>query len=522
MVSLLPSYSFDDVLLRPRHSDILSRKNINIESNITNKNNVICLKTPIISSPMDTVTEKEMAISIALQGGLGIIHRFMDHESQCEQVKAVKRHLEYIFTDPITINQEETLEDCIKKKNQRGIKTLCVVNKKGETIGLFTNRDLMQNTLNDNITMEIKVIERMTSFEKLHKFFLTKERFTYLMNNKKSIEFNHFMNEIKEIMLHHRVQKIPIYKEVVIEKEFKEQTKELLGITTWKSIQHYFYNTSSACLDEHGRLCVGAAVGIKDNTTLEKVENLINAGVDCICIDVANGHNQYTLDMIKKIRNAFPDLIIMGGNVVTAKGVEKLAQVGCNCIRIGIGNGSICSTRIETGVGFGQWSALQECANVIFEKKIKDVVVISDGGSLGKTGNKMKALACGASAIMVGRTFAGCDESPGKVVCRNGKFMKYFRGMASTFASISKNEKLDPNHEPSRISSAEGVDSMIPCKGTLKEQLFPIVAGIRSGMSYLGAHSLQELHILVKNKKIEWGLSTSIGLKETGIRVKTL
>ena len=522
MVSLLPSYSFDDVLLRPRHSTIQSRKDILIETKITQKKNVITLKTPIISSPMDTVTEKEMAISIALQGGLGIIHRFMEHSSQCDQVRAVKRHLQYIFDDPITIQENQTLSDCILKKNERGIKTLCVINENNETIGLFTNRDLMQDTLNDKNIKTITVKERMTPYDKLHKFFLTQERFEFLMNNKNTREFSYFMDTIKLIMLKHRVQKIPIYKEVIVEKEFKRQTKILLGITTWKSIQHYFYNTSSACLDEHGRLCVGAAVGIKDENTIEKVKDLVTAGADCICIDVANGHNQHTLNVIKAIRNAFPELILMGGNVVTAEGVENLASAGCNCIRVGIGSGSICSTRIETGVGFGQWSAVQECARIIFDKKLKDVIVISDGGSLGKTGNKMKALACGASAIMVGRTFAGCDESPGTVISRNGKLMKYFRGMASTFASISKNEKLDPNHEPSRISSAEGVDGVIPCKGMLKEQLFPIVAGIRSGMSYLGASSMEELHSLVKKNKIQWGLSTSIGLQETGIRVKTL
>ena len=520
MNPLLPSYSFDDVLMRPRYSTITSRKQIKVETKLKNKNNEITLKIPIISAPMDTVTEKEMAISIALQGGLGIIHRFMEHQKQCEQIRSVKRHLQYIFTDPITIMDTQSLEDCMEKKKERGIKTLCVTNAKRETIGLFTNRDLIKDL--EQEMSKINVTERMTPFKDLNKLFLTEEKFKRLMSNKKSNQFHEFMNEIKTMMLTYRIQKVPIYKEIIVGKEFKEHTMELLGITTWKSIQHYFYNTSSACLDEHGSLCVGAAVGIKDETTLTKVRNLVEAGADLICVDVANGHNERTLSMISCIRKEFPELIITGGNVVTADGVVRLARAGCNCIRVGIGNGSICSTPLETGIGFGQWSAVSECSRVIYEKNIKDVVIISDGGSLGKTGNKTKALACGASVIMVGRTFAGCDESPGKIISRNGKLMKYYRGMASTMASISKNERIQPEEEINRITSSEGVDGLVDCKGLLKEQLLPIIAGIRSGMSYLGVSSLPELHELTNNNKIEWALSTSIGLNETGIRVKTL
>ena len=518
-MKLLTSYCYDDVLLRPRHSDIRSRSEISLHTNLGYGTNKIQLKIPLISSPMDTVTGDKMAIQMALCGGLGIIHRFQSITEQKQQIRNTKRYLQYIFTDPITVSKSSTIEKVNQIRKMTNIKTLFVVDKNNNTIGLCTNRDTFLNDSDDEV-----VEDKMTSYEELYKVFLTEDEFKWLQENQTSEKFRDFMRRIQNIMKKYKVQKIPIYLEQRTTMNHDEvmKTKQLLGMATKNSVDHYFHNREKACLDKYGRLCVGAAIGMKDGWQ-ERVMACIEEGVDLLCVDVANGHNSHTIEIIRQIKKLAPNVIIMGGNVCTGEGAYNLALAGCHCIRVGIGSGSICSTRLQTGIGFGQWSSVVECyekLNKQYTDNRQQVQLISDGGSLGKTGNKVKALASGASCIMLGRSLAGCTESPGTVVVRNGKSMKYFRGMASTMATLSHNERK--GEQQKQLGTAEGVDGIIELKGDLEGIINQISGGLRSGLSYLGVNTIYDLHELIRKDEIEWGLCTSIGMNETGIRIKQM
>lgn len=516
-MKLFNSYCYDDVLLRPRHSDIKSRKDISLNVKLGGETvSQINMKSPLISSPMDTVTEDKMAISMALSGGLGIIHRFQSIHEQVRQIRNVKRYLQYIFTDPLTIPSNSSIDNILQEQSDTNIKTMFIKNVDGHVIGICTNRDMINLQSND------KIINIMTPYEEMHKIFLEKPTFEWLLENQNTNDFHQLMIKIKNMMSKFKIQKIPLYQQCLNSNDKKDvfKTKNLLGMATQKSVNHYFNNRESACLDKYGRLCVGAAIGIKPES-MERAEKCIIEGVDLLCIDVANGHNQNTLDIIAKIRAKYPDVVLMGGNVCTSEGVLRLAEIGCDCIRVGIGSGSICSTRLETGIGYGQWSAVNECFEaLVSNKKYKDIKLISDGGSLGKTGNKTKALACGASAIMLGRSLAGCHESPGIPIIRNGKMMKYFRGMASTMATLSNKERKGESQN--KLGTAEGVDGVVEVKGNLQDYIEQICGGIRSGLSYLGINNIEKLHRLIIDNKIEWALTTSIGMSESGIRIKIM
>ena len=518
-MKLLQSYCYDDVLLRPRHSEIESRSKVSLHTFLGSGLNKINLKIPLISSPMDTVTGDKMAIQMALCGGIGIIHRFQSIGEQKQQIRNTKRHLQYVFTDPITVSRSSTIEEVNRIREETHIKTLFVVDKNNNTIGLCTNRDTFLNDSDDEV-----VEDKMTSYEELYKIFLTDNEFKWLQENQTSEKFGNFMRRVQNIMKKHKVQKIPIYLEQRTDTNSNEvmRTKQLLGMTTKNSVDHYFYNREKACLDKYGRLCVGAAIGMKDGWK-DRVIACIEEGVDLLCVDVANGHNSHTIEIIKQIKKLAPNVVIMGGNVCTSEGAYNLAMAGCHCIRVGIGSGSICSTRLQTGIGFGQWSSVVECyerLNINYNSNIQNVQLISDGGSLGKTGNKVKALAAGASCIMLGRSLAGCTESPGKVVVRNGKSMKYFRGMASTMATLSHNERK--GEQQKQLGTAEGVDGIIELKGDLEGIINQISGGLRSGLSYLGVNTLKDLHELIRKDEIQWGLCTPIGMNETGIRIKQM
>ena len=518
-MKLIQSYCYDDVLLRPRHSEIKSRNDISLQTNLGSGTTIIQLKTPLISSPMDTVTSDKMAIQMALCGGIGIIHRFQSIEEQKHQIRNTKRHLQYIFTDPITINKTSTIREVNEIRKITGIKTLCIVDDNNNTIGLCTNRDTFLNDQDDD-TVENK----MTEYAELYKLFLTQKKFKWLQENQTGNKFREFMNTVQEIMKKYKVQKIPIYLEQHIEEDNSlsyenMKTKQLLGMATKNSVDHYFHNSKKACLDKYGRLCVGAAIGMKEGWK-DRVKACVQEGVDLFCVDVANGHNSNTINIIKEIKELAPNIVIMGGNVCTGEGALNLAKAGCHCIRVGIGSGSICSTRLQTGIGFGQWSSVVECYETLKRELFHDVQLISDGGSLGKTGNKVKALAAGASCIMLGRSLAGCTESPGTVIFRNGKSMKYFRGMASTMATLSHNERK--GEQQKQLGTAEGVDGMIELKGDLEGIIDKISGGLRSGLSYLGVKSIIELKEIINQNKVEWAQCTPIGMNETGIRIKQI
>ena len=319
--------------------------------------------------------------------------------------------------------------------------------------------------------------------------------------------------QAKEQMINHRYEKIPI---------LEKGSHRLLGLVTLKNIRHWENNKSKACIDVHGALCVGAAVGITGDS-YERLDALIAVHVDLICVDVANGYNEYTAQAIRRIRYKYPSMVIMAGNVCNSAGFEFLADPGLDvdCIRIGIGNGSICTTRLETGIGKGQFSAVLEC----FQSKVNNPMlrahIICDGGSLGKTGNKVKALAAGAVAVMLGRTLASTEESPGQIIYRNGKRFKYIRGMASTMASLSSQEKSKKFKADLSNMTSEGVDGEQELTGSVLDLIEQIKGGLRSGLSYLGAHTIQQLHEKTQKQEIKFNLVSSIGMAENGIRVKT-
>lgn len=514
--ALYQSLSFDDVLLRPKKSDIASRSEVQlgIELSACPEKRILRLCQPLIASPMDTVCEERMAIHMALNGGLGIIHRFMDPDEQVRQVQAVKRYVNYIFRDPYTVSPYDNLDEIRARSVDTGVWTYCVI-ADGKFMGLITRRNLESGQLlNVNDKYQFRACSIMTPESDCYCISLDRNPFTDDLDIT-SPEFRRLMEYAQELMLSRRVQKVPVL-------FVHDGRKELLGLITNRSVTYYFQNMSKSSLDTHGRLRVGAAVGIKPGY-LEQTQRLVDASVDLICVDVANGHNTHTLDAVRTIRARFPNLIIMSGNVCTGEGALELAAAGSDCIRIGIGNGSICSTRLETGVGYGQLSSVRECFLALqTNPEFQYVKLICDGGSLGKSGNKFKALAAGASAVMLGRTLASCDESPGQVITRNGKRMKYFRGMASTMANISNQERATKRTRPNTNFTAEGVDGVVELKGSVSDLLGQIIGALRSGMSYLGVRNLDELHELARTGQIQWAQQTTIGMSETGIRVATL
>lgn len=506
------SFCFDDILMEPLLSSINSRKNINLNINIGTNGRTLVLKTPLISSPMDTVTETDMAIHMALNGGLGIIHRYMSIEEEVAQVSKVKRHLQYIISEPYTIGPYATCDDVVKMQDEHGVSSFCVVEEDNKFLGIITRRDIeyMQhcNGLGGSCMGSAggKLCKNVSGF-------MNKEIIKFdMMDAAYSLE--NTLRLAKELMLENKIQKIPLLR-----------NGKLHGLITLKNIKHYEDNKSKACIDSNGALCVGASVGIIGDY-LERLDALVVAGVDLVCIDVANGFNTNVFNVIKTIRTKYPKLVLMVGNVCNWQGYAALCEYDVDCIRVGVGNGSICTTRLETGIGKGQFSAVSECFRY---KNVNACApnIICDGGSLGKNGNKAKALASGASAFMLGRTLASTEESPGTIIYRNGKRFKYIRGMASTMATLSKQEKT--NDEGVKSGSkrkrgnihSEGVDGEQELSGSVVDVLEQINGSLKSSMSYLGCCNIGELHEKNKNGEIKFNLVTSIGMSETGIRVKT-
>jgi len=526
------SFCFDDVLMEPLLSNISSRSSISLETNIGINGRVLTLKTPLISSPMDTVTETEMAIKMALNGGLGIIHRYMSIEDQVAQVTKVKRYLQYIITEPYKLLHTATFDEIEKLRDLYNVSSFCVVDTNNTLLGIITRRDLEYmkyyetsgggncegsscsgsgGGCNNNLTVayfmntNIIKIDIMSSMN------------GYIQQNPVENTYESILKISKQLMLQHKIEKIPIVKGSI-----------LIGLVTLKNIRHYENNKSKACVDSNGALCVGASVGIVGDYLL-RLEQLVAVGVDLICIDVANGFNENVFNVIKIIRDKYPTLVLMVGNVCNWQGYAALAKFDVDCIRIGVGNGSICTTRLETGIGKGQFSAVAEC----FRYKIANKSlphIICDGGSLGKNGNKVKALACGSSAVMLGRTLSSTEESPGSIIYRNGKRFKYIRGMASSMASLSKEEKTGSSGSGSGSSNSnnkrksmhsEGVDGEQELSGSVVDVLEQINGGLKSGMSYLGCENIKQLHNKNAKGEIKFNLVTSIGMTETGIRVKT-
>jgi IMP dehydrogenase len=431
---------------------------------------------------MDTVTEDNMAIAMALSGGLGIIHRFQSLETQVEMVKKVKRHLSYVIDNPYTINENEYVSELVKLMEQKGVSGILVTDSNNKFIGIISKKDIDVTTLvhsKDN-TYQMHVKDIMTPSHKVH----------YI----KEYDYSLIIQMYKDL----KIEKIPII----------DEDMNIKGLVILKNLMYFHNNKNIASLDSNGQLVVGAAIGVTDY--LERGRALVDAGVDLLCIDVANGYNQMMADAIGCLKKAFPHITIMAGNVCTAEGYEFLCQAGADCIRVGIGNGSICSTRLQTGIGICQFSALLECSQVA---KKYNVAMISDGGHTGKVGNKFKAIAVGCNAVLLGRSLAGTTESPGNVIYKGGKRFKYYRGMASAYANLSKQEKL--GNKINTNFHVEGVEGEVEYKGSVHDQLHQICNGMRSGMSYLGVYTIDELH----KTDVVFNRITPSGYKETITRV---
>lgn len=479
METINTSYSFDDILISPSFSVVKSRKDVSLKTKLSDK---ISLNIPIISSPMDTVTEDDMAISMALNGGLGVIHRFQSIDSQVEMVKKVKRHLSYVIDDPYTINKMKSVSSLINLMNEKCVSGILVVDDLNKFVGIVSKKDIdVAKLVYDPIDFEaFKVKDIMTPEKRVH----------YLM------KYDYF--DILQIYRTYKIEKIPII----------DGQMNIKGLVIFKNLMYFHNNKNIASLDTNGQLLVGAAIGVNDY--LSRGKALVDAGVDLLCIDVANGYNEMMYTAIQQLKKEFPNITIMAGNVCTADGYEFLCKAGADCIRVGIGCGCICSTRLQTGIGVCQFSALLECSKVA---KKYNVAMISDGGHTGKVGNKFKALAVGASCVLLGRSLAGTTESPGKIIYKNGKRFKYYRGMASAYANLSKQEKLGKNIDTN--FHIEGVEGEIEYKGGVSDQLQQICNGMRSGMSYLGVFNIEELH----NTKVVFNKITPSGYKETLTRI---
>ncbi|CAE6493174.1 MAG: IMP dehydrogenase [Candidatus Nitrosotenuis sp.] len=444
--------TFDDVLLVPKYSNITTRSQTDLRTKLS-KN--ISLNIPLISANMDTVTESAMAIALAQEGGIGIIHRFLTVQEEVEEVLKVKRSASVMIENPYTISPEQTVRDAVAYMHEKGVSGLLVV-KDSKLLGILTGRD---------VTFE-------SDPSRLIKDVMTKD----VITAKPGIS----LAEAKEILREHRIEKLPLV----------DQAGMVKGLITSKDITHN-ENYPNASKDKKGRPLVGAAVGVKGDF-MERTEALLEADADVIVVDIAHGHSENAINTIKNIKKAFPSCELIAGNVATAKGTEDLIKAGVDAVKVGVGSGSICITRVITGSGVPQLTAVYDCAQI---GKKYDVPIISDGGTR-TSGDVCKALAAGASTVMIGSLFGGTDESPGSYVMKNGKRYKIYRGMASFYAALGRKSKETGTvaiNEDLNDYVAEGVEAMVPYKGTVTDIIKQLAGGVRSGLSYCGAHTIPQM-----------------------------
>ena len=441
--------TFDDVLLVPQYSEVTPNL-VDITSRLTKG---ITLNIPLMSAGMDTVTEHRMAIAMARQGGIGIIHKNMTVEEQAEEVDKVKRSENGVITDPFYLHPDNTLADANDLMAKFRISGVPITDDTGKLVGIITNRDLKFET---DFTKLIK--ERMTSKD--------------LITAKAGIT----LEEAKKILGEARKEKLPI-----VDDDFK-----LRGLITIKDIEKQIQYPNSAH-DSQGRLLVGAAVGITMNI-MERVQALVNSKVDCIVIDSAHGHSKNILNTLREIKGAFPELQVIAGNIATAEAAKALIEAGADAIKVGIGPGSICTTRVVAGIGVPQISAVMDAYE---EAKKYDVPVIADGG-IKYSGDVVKAIAAGGSVCMLGSLLAGCDESPGDFELYQGRKYKVYRGMGS-IAAMENGSKDRYFQTDAKKLVPEGVEGRVAYKGLLEDTIFQLIGGLRSGMGYCGAKDIPTL-----------------------------
>ena len=444
--------TFDDILLVPAYSEVLPR-DVQLKSKIS-KN--ISVNTPIVSAAMDTVTESQLAIAIAQTGGIGVIHKNMSIEEQALEVRKVKRSESGMIIDPITLGEDAIVKDALRLMKENKIGGIPVVDNKGFLKGIVTNRDLR--------------------FEKRKNRAITE-----VMTSKNVITTNDGTDlaTAEDILQEHKIEKLPVV----------DKDKKLVGLITYRDIIKVREHPNS-CKDSYGRLRVAAAVGVTHDT-IERVEALVNAGVDAIVIDTAHGHTKGVVVKLKEVKKRFKDIDVIVGNVATAEAAKYLVDAGADAVKVGIGPGSICTTRIIAGVGVPQISAINDVARAL---EGTGIPVIADGG-IRYTGDIVKAIAAGADIVMVGSMFAGTEESPGETIIYQGRKFKAYRGMGSIEAMEkgSKDRYFQDAEEDSNKLVPEGISGRVPYKGSLKEVVYQVIGGLRAGMGYCGASDIDKL-----------------------------
>ncbi|MFA5127349.1 MAG: IMP dehydrogenase [Patescibacteria group bacterium] len=440
--------TYDDVLLVPKKSSIKSRQDVDITTRLT-KN--IKLNIPLVSSNMDTVTESRMAIAMALAGGIGIIHRFCDIETQAKEVIKVKRKQNIIIDSPFTVKPNNTLAEVKNKITELNCTSFLVTEDNKKLLGIITHRD-MQFATDENVL----VSELMTPKSKLITAAPTVST-----------------EEAKHLMKTYKIEKLPL-----VDAEFN-----IMGLVTATDISRNL-NNRQASKDSKGRLLVGAAVGVRDNF-MARVDALIKSEVDVLVVDIAHGHSDNAINTIKTIKAKYPKIEIIGGNIATAKGAEDLIQAGADAVKIGVGPGAVCTTRVTTGFGVPQLTAIINIAQVCQKYNVPS---IADGG-IKNAADCVKALAAGADTIMIGNQFSGTEETPGATITYKGRQYKIYRGMASLTAALSR---PDAKEKIAQITP-EGVESRVPYRGPVQNIINNFIGGLRSGMSYGNARNLAEL-----------------------------
>ena len=471
-MKILPevALTYDDVLLTPQYSDVKSRRKLSTRTLLTPN---ILMQTPIVSANMDTVTESKMGIVMAREGGIGIIHRFMTINDQVKQIQRVKKAESFVVENPITLDKKSTVGDAwhlVKETDTGGI---VIVDKNRRVLGIVTTRDMLFENDNQRPITEI----------------MTKKVITAPLNTK--------LEEAEKILHKYRIEKLPLV----------DTDGSLKGLITLKDIMK-IAKFPTATKDTRGRLAIGAAVGVKDSELI-RVERLLDAGADAIVVDIAHGDSKQEINIVKQIRKNFPQAQIIGGNVATGEGTQRLIDAGANAIKVGVGPGSICITRIVAGAGVPQLTAVMQCAEVA---RPQGIPIIADGG-IRTSGDIVKALAAGASSVMVGSLLAGADESPGMVMTRKGHRYKASRGMASLKANLARKAREGESEitkEEIEEYVSEGVEAAVPYRGAAREIIKQLIGGLQSGMSYTNAHSIEELY-----EKARFVRITPVGLRES-------
>lgn len=471
-MKILPdtALTYDDVLLVPQYSIVDSRRMLSTQTKLTKK---ISLQIPIVSANMDVVTESEMAIAMAREGGIGIIHRFLSIDEQARQIQRVKKAESFIVESPIKMTTAHTVGDIKKLVDETGSGGILIVDADGKLVGIVTTRDLLFENDENKPVSELMQKNVITGSPEIS------------------------LKDAEKLLHDHRIEKLPLV----------DKDGHVTGLVTLKDIMK-ITQYPKATKDSRGRLIVGAAVGVRDKE-MRRVEAALAAGADCIVVDIAHGDSNLEIDMIKNIRKHFPDAQIIGGNVATADGTKSLIDAGADCVKVGVGPGSICITRVVAGSGVPQLTAVIECAKAA---ESAGIPIIADGG-IRQPGDVAKAIAAGAQSVMIGSMLAGTDESPGMIMTRRGHRYKASRGMASREATIDRNRKEgnDLTQEEIEEYVAEGVEAAVPYRGKVREVLTQLIGGLQSGMSYSGAHNLEEF-----TQKAIFVRMTGAGLRESG------